>query len=99
MASRLDSCDNPAKIYDSLYKTIHKETTAVDLNMFKKIGKVRIEVTDMQVQKGSTDCGIFAIAVATSLLFGTDPSYKQDKMRDHLLHCLHSGSLSVFPSL
>ena len=98
VASRLDSCCSPVKIYDSLYKSIHKETVTVVQNMFKKVGKVKIEIADMQVQKGSTDCGVFAIAVATSLLYGINPSYKQDKMRDHLLYCLDSGSLSIFPS-
>ena len=66
--------------------------------MFKKVGKVKIEIADMQVQKGSTDCGVFATAVATSLLYDITPSYNQNKMRDHLLYCLDHGSLSVFPS-
>ena len=64
----------------------------------KRLESLKFEIADMQVQKGSTDCGVFAIAVATSLLYGINPSYKQDKMRDHLLCCLDSGSLSVFPS-
>ena len=34
--------------------------------MFKKVGEVKIEIADMQVQKGSTDCGVFATAVATT---------------------------------
>ena len=68
------------------------------LQLFKKVGKLKIEIADMQVQKGSTDCVVFAIAVVTSLLYGIDPFYKQDKMRNHLLCCLESGSLSVFPS-
>ena len=28
----------------------------------------------MQVQSGGADCGVFTIAMATSLLFGLDPS-------------------------
>ena len=98
VASRIDSCHSPVKIYDSLYKSIHEGTITVVQNMFKKVGKFKIEIADMQEQEGSTDCGVFAIAVATSLLYGVSPSYNQDKMRDHLLCCLGSGSLSVFPS-
>ena len=99
VASRIDSCHGPIIIYDSLHKSIHKETITVVQNMFKKVGKLKIEIAeDMQVQKGSTDIGVFAIAVATSLLYGIDPFYKQDKMRNHLLYCLESGSLSVFLS-
>ena len=98
VASRLDSRHSPVKIYDSLYKSINKETATIVQNMFKKIGKVKIEIADMQVQKGSADCGLFAIAIATSLLYDINLSYNQDKMRDHLLYCLEHGSLSVFPS-
>lgn len=49
---------------------------------------MKIEIADMQVQKGSADCGLFAIAIATSLLYDINLSYNQDKMRDHLLYCL-----------
>ena len=59
---------------------------------------MKIEIADMQVQKDSADCGLFAIAIATSLLYDINLSYNQDKMRDHLLYCLEHGSLSVFPS-
>ena len=37
VASRIDSCHSPIKIYDSLYKSIHKETITVVQNMFKKL--------------------------------------------------------------
>ena len=51
-------------------------------------------------QKGSVDCGLFSIAYATDLAFGNDPSkvvYDQSAMRDHLLLCLESNSISIFP--
>ena len=44
----------------------------------------------LQKQKGSTDCGPFAIAVMTSLAHKEDPStakYDQNKMRQHLMDC------------
>ena len=55
---------------------------------------------DMQCQNGISDCAVFAIAVITSLLLGEDPSkvtYKQDKMREHLIKCFTAGELSSFP--
>ena len=39
----------------------------------------------------TSDCGMFAIAVITSLLLDEDPSmvtYKQEKLREHLIECL-----------
>jgi hypothetical protein len=40
----------------------------------------------MQEQAGLSDCGVLAIAVATSLSFGEDPTvvrWEQAKMRPH----------------
>ena len=39
----------------------------------------------MQKQEGNHDCGVFAIAVATSLSHSTDPiHFQQDPIRSHL---------------
>ena len=45
-------------------------------------------MVDMQCQEGTSDCGVFAIAVITFLLVGEDPSmvtYKQERLREHLI--------------
>lgn len=52
-------------------------------------------------KRGGTDCGLFAIAYATDLCCGNDPSqkeYKQSQMRDHLLTCLQKNHLDPFPA-
>ena len=66
--------------------------------MFKKVGKIKIEAADMQVQKGSTDCGVFAIAFATSIAINhkVDMKYDQARMRAHLVHCIEKRELSCF---
>ena len=54
----------------------------------------------VQQQEGSDDCGLFAIAFATSLCFGQDPcytSYYQARMRNHLRECLIGKRISPFP--
>ena len=46
------------------------------------------------------DCGLFAVANATALCIGDDPTslvYNQDEMRDHLLSCLETETMAVFP--
>ena len=51
-------------------------------------------------QQGSRDCGIFALAYATELAHGFDPSnfiFDQSKMRDHLFKCLENNRLTRFP--
>ena len=55
-----------------------------------------------ELQRGSKDCGLFAIAFATELAFGHDPSnfiFDQSKMRQHLIKCFESRSISRFPKV
>ena len=54
---------------------------------------------DAQRQIGSSDCGLFAIAFATSLCSGLDLhtlKYDQSKMRSNFLSCVESGCLFPF---
>ena len=48
VASGLGSCHNPIKVYDSLFKSIDKETKQVILNVFKKVGKVKIDSVNIR---------------------------------------------------
>ena len=55
----------------------------------------------MQKQKGSSDCGLFALAFITSICNGQDPTdlaYDQSAMRSHLLKCIEQGQMTPFPS-
>ena len=48
------------------------------------------------------DCGVYAIAFATALMFDTDPSkitFDSQNMRQHLLKCFTWQNLISFPSL
>ena len=54
----------------------------------------------MTQQIGGSDCGLFSLAVATSLCFEQDPSsveYDQSQLRPHLTSCFLRKSMSVFP--
>ena len=54
----------------------------------------------MQKQEGCNDCGIFAFAVAFTLLAGDDLSqliYDQSCMREHLALCFQCNELAPFP--
>ncbi len=50
-----------------------------------------------QQQSGSNDCGLYAIAAATSLCHGEAPNAVIWEMRGHLLRCFKSGKLTPFP--
>ena len=52
-------------------------------------------------QGGDSDCGLFAIAFATSLCAGNNPAeytYRQDELRNHLHQCLEKREFTEFPS-
>ena len=51
MAASIGSCHNAINVYDSLYKSIDKDTKQAILNMFKKVGKVKINSVNMQHSK------------------------------------------------
>ena len=55
-----------------------------------------------QKQCDRSSCGVFAIAFATSLAAGQDPSAlvceTEAKMRDHLKHCLLKSEISQYPT-
>ena len=73
------------------------------VHSYKK--SITIEIMDVLKQRGSTDCGLFALAFATSLCLGELPSerrYIQASLRAHLSDCFKSGNLSSrqsFPSV
>ena len=55
----------------------------------------------VQVQRGSKDCGYFAVAFAVSLLLGDDPTtltYHQKDMREHFIVCLEARLFTPFPA-
>ena len=57
------------------------------------------QITNTIKQSGSSDCGVFAAAYATSLAFEHNPCafvYDQCRMREHLLRCLQQKKMEPF---
>jgi Ulp1 family protease len=70
------------------------------LNLFGK-GQSSIIHVNVQKQSGIKDCGLFAIAMSTALLFNIDVTavyFHQLEMRQHLHACFKTGLMSPFPS-
>ena len=60
-----------------------------------------ISATSVQQQKGSCDCGLFAVAFAFHLASGGDSKdmvFDQSRMRNHFIHCFVKKRLSQFPT-
>ena len=59
-----------------------------------------IKIMNIQKQTNQVDCGLYSIAVLTSLLLGDDPTilvYNKDELRSHLLTVLETKIISPIP--
>ena len=67
-----------------------------------KSKSITIHYENVQKQNNGSDCGCFAIAFATSLCSGKEPStevYNQKEMRTHLVKSIDEQELATFPTL
>ena len=75
-------------------------TTETKMQVASIIGstepQIAFKVHKIQFQKGSADCGLFAIAYATDVAFGNDPAsfqYEQGALRAHFFDCIRNNKL------
>ena len=92
-----------AQILDSMSGDLSSSMQCQLAKIYGVTGKsdtMRVEISPVQQQAGSTDCGLFTIAFATDLAFGMDPvkiSYQQSAMREHFVKCLENEKMEQFP--
>jgi hypothetical protein len=95
---------NHVLVYDSMPSTPWKNDhilSCMSSLLYTQEKKMTYIVKSCQRQSNGYDCGVFAIAFATSLANGEDPAsrlYNPKKLRAHLVDCLASGTLTPFPS-
>ena len=82
-----------------MMQQMHDIVKTVVKNLFGS--SVSIEMAKMQKQQShSNNCGLFAIAIATAILFKDDPEklvFKEQEMRQHLLQCFEKATMILFP--
>ena len=89
-------------IYDTLFSKLDAEGRAIVKQMFGLKQMRCINMVKVQKQQGTKDCGLFAIAMMTSLAHDEDPSditYDQSKFRSHRIECFVAQQLTTFPRL
>jgi len=85
--------DNEIKYYDTIYNDIDQRTQDLLNKMFGEDVTVTVD-TQVQKQKGDKDCGVFCIAIATSLLHNQTPGpFTQSLLRPHLIYCIENKSM------
>ena len=90
-------------VYDSLYKTVPKETENLIASMVHvPSSDLKIVMMDVEKQSNMSDCGVLAIAYAGNICRGMDPCtvrFDHSKIRPHLATCLENCQVSPFPIL
>ena len=90
-------------LYDSLKKKhIERCYSTNSIYAYHPGPQLTILSKSVKQQGNGVDCGVYAIAFATSLAYGGNPekeSYDEKKIRPHLVECLKIGKLTVFPTI
>ena len=89
-------------LYDSLKK---KHISRDVLNQISSFSfhdgpQLIIHSAAVQQQDNGVDCGLYAIAFATSLAYGENPEeelFDKSKLREHLKSCFRSQTMTPFP--
>ena len=99
--STIATSPGTVKVYDSLYQNVSAVAIDHSCRMLLYTGSTVTFCNErVQKQTNSNDCGLFALAFATDLRHGLDPtaqSYDQDKMRKHYINCLDLHDMVPFP--
>ena len=89
-------------VFDSLYDSMPPTTAEqVCALVHTPAQELTMLFANVKKQHNRSDCGVFAIAYATSLCHGVNPvttQYTGRKMRDYLRRCLLLGEITPFPS-
>lgn len=91
-------------VYDSLLQPgMSLNTKKMICSLARPVCKtVTFDIINVMSQPNTWDCGVFALANATELLYGYDPArchWEVGGMRKHLLECLERGHMLRFPTL
>ena len=95
---------NQVRYFDSAYTSLSPNVECIIAQLFSQETncEIKVDVMAMATQKGSSDCGLYAIAVSTALANDIDPVtlvYHQDDMRAHFGYCLEKKKMEVFTVL
>ena len=101
VATTVNCSPYEVKVYDSLFQYLDKDSLQLIERLFQCDNlNLDIIMTQRCKQEGCKDCGVFAIAIATAIASGLNPSrqnFKQEAMRGYLVNCFNKEILTPFP--
>jgi len=100
--SNLFCLPGTVNIYNSLpARELSHDTKKQIANIMMNNEFIIVEFIKCQIQLGPSDCGLFALAFASSLCEGVDPGtlkYPQHELRRHIFQCLQNRRILPFPA-
>ena len=99
-ASSIGSEKGFVNVYDSLFHDVIFNDLKQQVQNIVSDDFKDISVVSVQQQLNGYDCGDFAIAFATTLVYTLDtniPQFDVPQMRSHLSTCLKAGLITPFP--
>ena len=97
----INSSDGVINWYDSLHcNPGEKAQETIASIIHSARNEIVINVMNVQRQQNGSDCGVFALAFATTLCEGSDPTemaYDHSKMRSHMASCFDALEPQPFP--
>ena len=102
VATTINGTRNEVKVYDSLFQYLDRDSIQLVEALFR-CGGINPQIKMIQCRKHTEikDSGIFAIAFATAIAHGLNPSrqhFNQQAMRAYLVDCFNNKLLTPFPS-
>jgi Ulp1 family protease len=100
-ASSIGCKNGVVNLYDSLFYDVILDDLQQQVENLVGEDFRGINVVPIQQQSNGSDCGVFAIAFATNLVYTLDPNIPQFnilQMRAHLHACLKAGLITPFPT-
>ena len=100
--SNINCMEEEVSIYDSAFDDLPHNEQLVVASLVKTEKEIlKVKFSNVHMQTNGNDCGLYAIANATALAFGRDPSKEQyipSKLREHLIQCLEDKEMRPFPT-
>ena len=100
-ASSKNCSKNVVRVYDGMHQVpsvaIKQQIAALCLSSEPTLD---IQCMNVERQRGGFDCGLLALAYATSICMDQDPVnvvYEQTRLRAHLLNCIVAQKITLFP--
>ena len=102
LISTVGCAEDEVELYDSLQQKPSLDTQTVIARYLRSSShSIRIKVINVAMQKGSIDCGLYAIAMMTSIANKQHPEYvvyDHKQLRLHLKECFDKGIIEQFPT-